>query len=1211
MHLHKNKKFFINFNRENKMRKRIFTLIIFLNLILSGYISSQTISVGSGTATANYPPIHTFYGYTYSQQIYTQSQINTAGSINKISFYYSSGSTLNCNAWVIYMGHTTKTSFSSTSDWIPVSTLTQVFNGTVTFPGSAGWMEIILSSPFVYNNTDNLVIAVDENTPGYSSPAVSWGTFTSGSNTAIYYLSDNTNPNPSSPPTASGLTSTINRIQLDINNTPMSFSSATTVTASTNMVLPGTQNNEIIGLNVVTSGSINPLNLTSITFNTNGTTRAADITSAKVYYTYNTTFSTLNQFGTATVNPNGSFTVTGTKQLLNGNNYFWLAYDVSSNAIVNNVVDGECNSVIIGGITYTPTVQAPSGSRSIQEATHYVDGVLGNDVPENGTINNPWRTIQYAINNVPNPTTATIVIKVAAGTYTLNNNSILIDRNFVNFTLLGSGATTTVIQSTVDPATSTKRVINIGTGETVTIKNVTIEHGRNEIGAGINCSSGSNLNIQNCIIDDNDYPGAQSCYGGIYSSSNTLMENCTISNNLGGYCSGFAISSGTAIITNCTFYNNAASSWCGHIGVGYQAKLIITNCTITKGGIGIYVFSSGFYGVYIKNCLIYNLDPYQKSINGNGYTPITGSNNIIESQDYSYFTNGVNGCFVGTGLNVWGNGQSTPPDLALNNTLNGTTTCCILPGSIANNTGGTGLNNNVTVPTTDQRGFIRSGNPDIGAFELVNTWQGGTSSDFGTASNWLDNSVPTSSSDISISTNALNNCVLDGDRTVGNINNSHSTYKLDLNGYNLTVKGSLYFSNGAQIIASNGTLIFGGSTAQTFSADALQTVNNLTINNSNGVSLNANLIINNILTLTNGLLTLGTSNLTLGSSASIVGTPSATNMIVATDSGQLRKVLTGTGSFTFPVGDNTGTAEYSPITLNFTSGTFSSAYAGVNLVNSKHPNNSSSTDYLNRYWTVNQSGISDFSCEVTAQYLLADVVGTEGNIYTGKYDGSSWTLLNQADAVNHRIGGTVTSFSSFTGGQQSVMPAELYSFNSAVIGRDVKLQWITSKEKNNAGFEIQRTNLTDQNLEYHKVGFVKGLENSNIPTSYSFIDNKLNVGKYKYRLKQIDNNGNFTYHNLNEIVEVGLPTKFALSQNYPNPFNPKTKIDFQIPKDANISLKLYDILGREVMTLINNEYRKSNYYTVDLDASKLASGIYFYRIIADKFIETKKMVVVK
>ena len=124
-------------------------------------------------------------------------------------------------------------------------------------------------------------------------------------------------------------------------------------------------------------------------------------------------------------------------------------------------------------------------------------------------------------------------------------------------------------------------------------------------------------------------------------------------------------------------------------------------------------------------------------------------------------------------------------------------------------------------------------------------------------------------------------------------------------------------------------------------------------------------------------------------------------------------------------------------------------------------------------------------------------------------------------------------------------------------------------------------------------------------------DRNLQTGKYKYRLKQIDNNGNYEYFALNGEVEIGVPKKFDLSQNYPNPFNPVTKINFDLPENGLVNLRLYDMLGREVANIVNNEYRTAGYYTVNFDASKLSSGIYFYRMNAGSFSGIKKMAVIK
>ncbi|MCB5287590.1 MAG: choice-of-anchor J domain-containing protein, partial [Candidatus Cloacimonetes bacterium] len=196
----------------------IATLLVMM-LAMFNIAFADTVQVGTGTATSSYMPLYGLYGYNYTQQIYTQAQINKAGNITKIRFYYVSGTITNSKDWVIYMGHSTKTTFATTTDWEPLANLTEVFNGDVSsmVPLANNWMEITLTTPFNYNNTDNLIVAVDENTPSYAS--MSWGAFTSGTNTGMYYYSDGTNPNPASPPTASSRVALINRIQFAFPNT--------------------------------------------------------------------------------------------------------------------------------------------------------------------------------------------------------------------------------------------------------------------------------------------------------------------------------------------------------------------------------------------------------------------------------------------------------------------------------------------------------------------------------------------------------------------------------------------------------------------------------------------------------------------------------------------------------------------------------------------------------------------------------------------------------------------------------------------------------------------------------------------------------------------------------------------------------------------------------------------------------------------------------
>jgi hypothetical protein len=193
----------------------------------------------------------------------------------------------------------------------------------------------------------------------------------------------------------------------------------------------------------------------------------------------------------------------------------------------------------------------------------------------------------------------------------------------------------------------------------------------------------------------------------------------------------------------------------------------------------------------------------------------------------------------------------------------------------------------------------------------------------------------------------------------------------------------------------------------------------------------------------------------------------------------------------------------------------------------------------------------------------------------------------------------------------AVVPVELVSFTASVMQLNnenaVELSWMTATELNNSGFNVERKT---QDTEWENIGFVDGHGTTTEAQSYSFIDRDLSSGSYSYRLKQVDFDGSFTYHVLAETIEIGAIKTFALSQNYPNPFNPATVISYQLPIDGLVSLKVYDMLGNEVATLVN-EIKIAGEHQVEFNAGALASGIYFYRLQAGSFVETKRMMLMK
>ncbi|MBP9192468.1 MAG: VCBS repeat-containing protein [Ignavibacteria bacterium] len=194
------------------------------------------------------------------------------------------------------------------------------------------------------------------------------------------------------------------------------------------------------------------------------------------------------------------------------------------------------------------------------------------------------------------------------------------------------------------------------------------------------------------------------------------------------------------------------------------------------------------------------------------------------------------------------------------------------------------------------------------------------------------------------------------------------------------------------------------------------------------------------------------------------------------------------------------------------------------------------------------------------------------------------------------------------------LPVELSSFTSETETNNITLNWTTSSEENNAGYDIEKTMFNVQssmfNDNWSKAGFVKGNGTTNNTINYTFTDKNLQSGKYKYRLKQTDFNGNFKYYELSNEVTIGVPDKFYLSQNYPNPFNPTSNLGFGISKLGFISLKVYDSQGKEVAVLVN-ENKAPGYYNIQFDGSNLSSGVYYYRLESKGFVQTKRMMLLK
>ncbi|HLP16956.1 MAG TPA: T9SS type A sorting domain-containing protein, partial [Bacteroidota bacterium] len=195
------------------------------------------------------------------------------------------------------------------------------------------------------------------------------------------------------------------------------------------------------------------------------------------------------------------------------------------------------------------------------------------------------------------------------------------------------------------------------------------------------------------------------------------------------------------------------------------------------------------------------------------------------------------------------------------------------------------------------------------------------------------------------------------------------------------------------------------------------------------------------------------------------------------------------------------------------------------------------------------------------------------------------------------------------------LPVELVSFTVSAEKQSAVLNWKTATERNNAGFDIERAavRVSESEKKWSKVGHVDGNGTCNAPKAYAFKNKNIQSGKYAYRLKQIDRDGAFTYSQEVE-AEIAVPTEFALSQNYPNPFNPATTVNYSVARKGAASIKIYDITGREVKTVFD-EVKEAGYYSVSIDCSSMATGVYLYRMTAVNggavFTDTKRFVLLK
>jgi hypothetical protein len=259
-----------------------------------------------------------------------------------------------------------------------------------------------------------------------------------------------------------------------------------------------------------------------------------------------------------------------------------------------------------------------------------------------------------------------------------------------------------------------------------------------------------------------------------------------------------------------------------------------------------------------------------------------------------------------------------------------------------------------------------------------------------------------------------------------------------------------------------------------------------------------------------------------------------------------------------------------------------------------------------------------------AKYMLTPVAynktETNPDLLGGKYHDclTNWKnfLVDSADKVC-TMDSTKISVYNRRSLIQKPLPVQLVSFDANLNNDGVELKWKTNSEINNYGFYVERQIEDEQKFTEVKEGFIPGHGTTLEPQSYSFIDNSITeVGTYYYRLRQVDNDGLVNYSSPVSIsisvlsVNESILLTYKLEQNYPNPFNPSTTIKYGLPEQAHVTLTVHNTLGQRVATLVN-EKQNEGYHKVVFNNPSLPNGVYFYRLQAGTFTDTKKLLLIK
>ena len=241
---------------------------------------------------------------------------------------------------------------------------------------------------------------------------------------------------------------------------------------------------------------------------------------------------------------------------------------------------------------------------------------------------------------------------------------------------------------------------------------------------------------------------------------------------------------------------------------------------------------------------------------------------------------------------------------------------------------------------------------------------------------------------------------------------------------------------------------------------------------------------------------------------------------------------------------------------------------------------------------------------VTIRFTISDPATTSGMVW--RTSGASHTVVFEDDEETQPTANNLI-------GLDIAIPVELTLFTAEAFEKKVVLKWRTETETENLGFNIYR-NLTEKG-DYAQINseIIRGAGTSDRAQDYSYEDITVLPGNsYYYKLADVDYNGNINFHGPVMVTIEALPTEYQLEQNYPNPFNPETAINFDLKESGKVSLKIYNLQGQLVRTLVD-ENKPAGKFSVkwngtDENGTTVASGIYMYILNVNNYKQSQKLI---